>query len=62
MLVQKFSLGVPHYRFEQHIADQGVDLDRGVMCRCVEEAGSTFGATAAWFYMEARRAARSDCL
>lgn len=45
VLVQKFSLGVPHYRLEQHIADQGVELDRGMMCRYVEEAGSTFGAT-----------------
>lgn len=45
ILVQKFSLGVPHYRLEQHIGDQGVDLDRSIMCRYVEEAGSTLGAT-----------------
>jgi transposase len=45
ILVQKFSLGVPHYRLEQHIADQGVDLDRGMMCRYVEEAGNALGAT-----------------
>jgi transposase len=42
---QKFSLGVPHYRLEQHLAGQGVELDRGLMCRYVEEAGSTCGAT-----------------
>jgi len=40
-LAQKFSLGVPHYRLEQHIAGQGVELDRGLTCRYVEEAGST---------------------
>jgi transposase len=45
VLSQKFSLGVPHYRLEQHIAGQGVELDRGLMCRYVEEAGSTCGAT-----------------
>ena len=51
ILVQKFSLGVPHHRLEQHLADQGVELGRGIMCRYVEEAGSTLGATivhAAW--------------
>jgi transposase len=45
VLTQKFSLGVPHYRLEQHLAGQGVELDRGLMCRYVEEAGSTCGAT-----------------
>jgi len=28
ILVQKFSLGVPHHRLEQHLADQGVELSR----------------------------------
>ena len=45
ILVQKFSLGVPHYRLEQHLQDQGVKLDRGMMCRYVEEAGNALGAT-----------------
>jgi len=45
ILVQKFSLGVPHYRLEQHIGDQGVELDRSIMCRYVEEGGGTLGAT-----------------
>jgi transposase len=45
ILAQKFSLGVPHYRLEQHLRDQSVELDRGTMCRYVEEAGSTIGAT-----------------
>jgi transposase len=45
ILVQKFSLGVPHYRLEQHLADQGVELSRAAMCRYVEEAGNALGAT-----------------
>ena len=45
ILVQKFALGVPHHRLEQHIKDQGVELDRSVMCRYVEEAGNTLGST-----------------
>lgn len=45
ILVQKFSLGVPHYRLEQHLQDEGVELGRGMMCRYVEEAGSALGAT-----------------
>jgi transposase len=45
VLVQKFSLGVPHYRLEQHLTDQGVALGRGTMCRYVEEAGNALGAT-----------------
>jgi transposase len=45
IVMQKFSLGVPHYRLEQHLQDEGVELDRGTMCRYVEEAGNTLGAT-----------------
>jgi transposase len=45
IVVQKFSLGVPHYRLEQHLQDQGVELGRGTMCRYVEEAGNALGAT-----------------
>lgn len=45
ILVQKFGLGVPHYRLEQHIRDQGVDLDRGMMSRYVDEAGGSLGAS-----------------
>ena len=45
IVVEKFSLGVPHYRLEQHLQDQGVKLDRGMMCRYVEEAGNALGAT-----------------
>jgi transposase len=45
ILIQKFSLGAPHYRLEQHIQDQGVELDRSTMSRYVEEAGGCLGAT-----------------
>ena len=45
ILTQKFSLGVPHYRLEQHLHDQAVELDRGTMCRYVEEAGGALGTT-----------------
>jgi transposase len=45
ILVQKFGLGVPHYRLEQHLEDQGVSLDRGTMSRYTDEAGGTFGAS-----------------
>lgn len=45
IVVEKFALGVPHYRLEQHLKAQGECLDRGTMCRNVEEVGSTLGAT-----------------
>ena len=45
LITKKFSLGVPHYRLEQHLNDQSVELDRGTMCRYVEEAGGALGAT-----------------
>ena len=43
--VQKFALGVPHYRLEQHMEGQGLELDRSTMCRGLEELGNTLGAT-----------------
>lgn len=45
LITSKFGLGVPHYRLEQELADQGVPLDRGLMSRYVEHAGNTLGAT-----------------
>jgi transposase len=45
VITSKFALGVPHYRLEQDLADQGVSLDRGTMSRYVEHAGSTLDAT-----------------
>ena len=43
--VQKFSLGTPCYRIEQDLRDQGQSLDRGTMCRNLEEVGNVLGAT-----------------
>jgi transposase len=45
ILMQKFGLGVPHYRLEQHLDDQGVELSRVTMCRYSEDAGNALGAT-----------------
>ena len=45
LLTSKFGLGVPHYRLERDLLDQGMRLDRGLMCRYVEHAGNTLGAT-----------------
>ena len=45
VLTSKFALGVPHYRLEQALADQGLDLDRSTMSRYVEHAGNALGAT-----------------
>jgi transposase len=43
--VQKFSLGTPCYRLEQDLSEQGCPLDRGTMCRNLEEIGNVLGAT-----------------
>jgi transposase len=45
IIVQKFGLGVPHHRLEQHLESQCVSLDRGTMCRYTEEAGGALGST-----------------
>jgi len=45
LITSKFGLGVPHYRLEHALADQGMSLDRGLMSRYVEHAGNTLGAT-----------------
>ncbi len=45
VITSKFGTGVPHYRLERDLADQGVALDRGTMGRYVEHAGNTLGAT-----------------
>ena len=41
----KFCDGLPLYRQEDIYARMGVKLDRGTMCRWVEDAGATLGAT-----------------
>jgi transposase len=45
LITSKFALGVPHYRLERDLLDQGMRLDRGLMGRYVEYAGNTLGAT-----------------
>jgi transposase len=45
IITQKFALGVPHHRFEQYLESQLCQIDRSTMCRYVEEAGGTLGAT-----------------
>ncbi|MBE7453695.1 MAG: transposase [Kofleriaceae bacterium] len=45
LVTSKFALGVPHYRLERDLLDQGMRLDRGLMSRYVEHAGNTLGAT-----------------
>jgi len=43
VVVDKFSDGLPLYRQEQRFEREGIDLDRGTMCRWVEDAGMTAG-------------------
>lgn len=45
IVVAKFALGAPLYRQEQQYAACEASLDRGTMCRYVEEAGNALGAT-----------------
>jgi transposase len=45
IVTSKFGLGVPHYRLERDLLDQGMRLDRGLMSRYVEHTGNTLGAT-----------------
>ena len=42
---QKFAMGVPLYRLEQHLETEAEPLDRGTMCRHLDEFGGTCGAT-----------------
>lgn len=56
LAVQKFSLGVPHYRLEQHLACEAEGLDRGTMCRGMEELGNTLGATVVHAMLDDARA------
>lgn len=58
LAVEKFSLGVPCYRLEQHLACEGERLDRATMCRGLEELGNTLGATVVHAMLED---ARQNC-
>jgi transposase len=44
ILVMKYLLGVPFYRLERRLADEGAPLDRGTMSRYAEDVGATLGA------------------
>ncbi len=44
LLVMKYVLGVPFYRLERRLADEGAPLDRGTMSRYAEDVGATLGA------------------
>jgi transposase len=45
VVVDKFCDGLPLHRQEDRFARDGMPLDRGTMCRWLEDAGATFGAT-----------------
>jgi transposase len=51
IIMQKYGQGIPLFRIEDTFRRDGCPLDRGTMCRWVENAGATCGATvvhAAW--------------
>jgi transposase len=56
LAVEKFALGVPHYRLEKHLACEAERLDRGTMCRAMEDLGNTLGATVVHAMLEDARA------
>ncbi len=58
LAVEKFGLGVPHYRLEQHLEAEGAPLDRSVMSRNMEEVGSALGSTVVHAMLEH---ARTEC-
>jgi transposase len=45
IITEKYCDGLPLHRIEERFARDGVPIDRGTMCRWVEDAGSTAGAT-----------------
>lgn len=56
LAVEKFALGVPHYRLERLLETEAESLDRGTMCRYMEELGGTLGATVVHAMFEDARA------
>jgi hypothetical protein len=56
LAVQKFALGVPFYRLEKHLEAEEESLDRGTMCRYMEDLGGTLGATVVAAMLEDARA------
>jgi len=45
IITSKFCYGLPLYRIEEMMANEGIKLDRGTMSRWVDQLGGTFGAT-----------------
>jgi transposase len=43
-LYAKYGLGLPFYRQEENLRREGIELDRGTMCRYAEDIGATLGA------------------
>jgi transposase len=45
IIMGKYGMGMPLFRIEDRFARDGCPIDRGTMCRWVEDAGATCGAT-----------------
>jgi transposase len=45
IIMEKYGKGLPLFRIEDAFARDGCPIDRGTMCRWVEDAGATCGAT-----------------
>ena len=45
IIIEKYCDGLPLFRIEQRFSRDGLSIDRGTMCRWMEDAGATFGTT-----------------
>jgi transposase len=45
VIMAKYGMGLPLFRLEDQFTRDGCPIDRGTMCRWVEDAGATCGAT-----------------
>jgi hypothetical protein len=45
VLVRKYRFGMPFFRLVEMLRADGIDIDRGMMCRYAENVGATLGAT-----------------
>jgi transposase len=45
VIMAKYGMGLPLFRLEDQFTRDGCPIDRGTMCRWVEDAGATLGAT-----------------
>lgn len=43
LIVAKYAMGMPFFRFEQWLANHGIDLSRSSMCRYAEDVGASLG-------------------